>query len=48
MNCVLFAQTDQIFSKKKKLTKYIKNVKKNTGKVRENSGDFVSPEKWEP
>ena len=32
MNCVLFAQTDQIFSKKKLLTKYIKNVKKKHGK----------------
>ena len=23
-------------------------MKKNTGKVRERSGNFVSPEKWEP
>ena len=37
------------FSVKK--TKHLKNtgkMAKNTGKVREKSGNFVSPEKWEP
>ena len=32
-------------------TKHLKNTGKlenNTGKVREKSGNFVSPEKWEP
>ena len=33
--------------KNKTLKKYWKNGK-NTGKVREKSGNFVSPEKWEP
>ena len=48
MNCVLFAKMGQVFSlKNKTLKKYWKNGK-NTGKVREKSGNFVSPEKWEP
>ena len=43
-----FAEMHQIFSYKRKLLKkYWKNGK-NTGKVREKSGNFVSPEKWEP
>ena len=33
--------------KNKTLKKYWK-MAKNTGKVREKSGNFVSPEKWEP
>ena len=43
MNCVLFANMDQVFR--------LKNSKKNTGKwknILEKSGNFVSPEKWEP
>ena len=48
MNCVLFAQTDQIFSKKKIINKIYKKCKKKHGKSQGNSGDFVSPEKWEP
>ena len=39
MNCVLFAKMDQVFSRKKI---------KITGNVRGKSGNFVSPEKWEP
>ena len=37
------------FSVKKNITlkKYWK-MARNTGKVREKSGNFVSPEKWEP
>ena len=42
MNCVLFAKMDQVFSKESK------PLEKNTGKVWEKSGNFVSPEKWEP
>ena len=44
MNCVLFAKMDQVFSLKNKTLK-------NTGKwkkILEKSGNFVSPEKWEP
>ena len=48
MNCVLFAKMDQVFSKENKRLKNTGNWKKNTGKVREKSGNFVSPEKWEP
>ena len=43
MNCALFAKMDKVFSLKKTL--------KNTGKwkkILEKSGNFVSPEKWEP
>ena len=49
MNCVLFAKMDQVFSlkKNKTLKKYWKNGK-NSGKIKEKSGNFVSPEKWEP
>ena len=37
------------FSGKKTITeKILENGEKNTGKVREKSGNFVSPEKWEP
>ena len=39
MNCVLFAKMDKVFQLKNKTSK-------NTGM--ENSGNFVSPEKWEP
>ena len=38
MNCVLFAEMDQVFSLK------IIDIKK----ILEKSGNFVSPEKWEP
>ena len=52
MNCVLFAKMDQVFSKENKtLKKYWKIGKKywkSQGKGREKSGNFVSPEKWEP
>ena len=49
MNCVLFAKMDQVFSKENKTLKNIlENWKKNTGKVREKSENFVSPDKWEP
>ena len=52
MNCVLFAKMDQVFSKENKtLKKYWKigeKYWKSQGKVREKSGNFVSPEKWEP
>ena len=48
MNCVLFAKMYKVLVRKNKtLTKYWK-MEKNTGKVREKSGNFVSPEKWEP
>ena len=42
MTCVLFAEMDKVFSKKKNI--------KNTGKwkkILEKSGNFVSPEKLE-
>ena len=39
MNCILFAKIYQVFSKKKQ------NFKKKYWKK---SGNFVSPEKWEP
>ena len=45
MNCVLFAEMDQDFSFKK--PKHLK-VLENGEKVLEISGNFVSPEKWEP
>ena len=36
MNCVLFAEMDQVFSKENKtFKKILENWKKNTGKVRE-------------
>ena len=44
MNCILFAKMDQVFSLENKTLK-------NTGKIEkilEKSGNFVSPEKWEP
>ena len=45
MNSVLFAKMDQVFSKENKtLKKYWKIGKK----ILEKSGNFVSPEKWEP
>ena len=45
MNFVLFAKMDQVFSKDNKtLKKNLENVKR----ILEKSGNFVSPEKWEP
>ena len=45
MNSVLFAKMDQVFSKENKtLKKYWKFGKK----ILEKSGNFVSPEKWQP
>ena len=44
MSCVLFAKMDQVFSKENKTLQ-------NSGKLEkilEKSGNFVSPEKWEP
>ena len=47
MNCELFAKMNQVFSKENKtLKKYWKIGKKIL--EREKSGNFVSPEKWEP
>ena len=46
MACVLFAKMDQVFSLKKQ-TKHFKNPGKME-KILEKSGNFVSPEKWEP
>ena len=48
MNSVLFAKMDQVFSKENKTLKKYWKFGKNTGKVREKTGNFVSPEKWEP
>ena len=48
MNCELFAKMNQVFSKENKTLKKYWKIGKNTGKVREKSGNFVSPEKWEP
>ena len=39
---------DQVFSEENKTLKKYWKIGKNTGKVREKSGNFVSPEKWEP
>ena len=39
---------DQVFSKENKTLKKYWKIGKNTGKVREKSGNFVSLEKWEP
>ena len=39
---------DQVFSKENKTLKKYWKIGKNTGKVREKSGNFASPEKWEP
>ena len=39
---------DQAFSWKNRTLKNTGKMAKNTGKVREKSGNFVSPEKWEP
>ena len=44
MNCVLFAKMDQVSVKE---TIYLKNTGKME-KILEKSGNFVSPEKWEP
>ena len=43
MNCVLYAKMDKVLS-----LKNTGKMAKNTGKVREKSGNFVTPEKWEP
>ena len=48
MNCVLFAKMDQVFSLGNRTLKNTGKMAKSTGKVREKSGNFVSPEKWEP
>ena len=49
MNCVLFAKNGSSFQlKKNRAIKNTGKMAKNTGKVREKSGNFVSPEKWEP
>ena len=48
MNCVLFAKMDQVFSLKNKTLKNTGKMEKDTGKVREKSGNFVRSEKWEP
>ena len=45
MNCVLFVKMDQVFSLKKLS---IKKILENGKKILEKSGNFVSPEKWEP
>ena len=45
MNCVLFAKMDQIFSLKNKT---LKKILEKWKKMLEKSGNFVSPEKWEP
>ena len=39
---------NQVFSKENKTLKKYWKIGKNTGKVREKSGNFVSLEKWEP
>ena len=41
MNCVLFAKMDQVSVKE---TIYLRKMEK----ILEKSGNFVSPEKWEP
>ena len=46
MKCVLFAKMDQVFSFKKKQN--IKKILEKWEKILEKSGNFVSPEKWEP
>ena len=48
MKRVLFAKMGEVFSKENKTLKKYWKIGKNTGKVREKSGNFVSPEKWEP
>ena len=45
--CII-AKMDQVFSKENKTLKKYWKIGKNTGKVREKSGNFVGPEKWEP
>ena len=45
MNCVLFAIMDQVFSKK---NQHIKQILEKWKNILEKSGNFVSPEKWEP
>ena len=46
MNCVLFAKMGQVFIKKNKT---LKKITRKMGKKKlEKSGNFVSPEKWEP
>ena len=45
MNCVLFATMDQVSVKKKQ---EIKKLLEKWKKILEKSGNFVSPEKWEP
>ena len=45
MNCALFVKMDKVFSLKNKT---LKKILKNGKKILEKSGNFVSPEKWEP
>ena len=45
MNCVLFAKMDQVFSLRNRT---LKKILEKWQKVLEKSGNFVSPEKWEP
>ena len=47
MNYVLFAKMDKDFILKK-TTKHLKNTGKVDKKILEKSGNFVSPEEWEP
>ena len=46
MNCALFTKMDQVFQFKKKQN--IKKILEKWQKILEKSGNFVSPEKWEP
>ena len=49
MNCAFFGKNGLNFQlKKQNIKKILEKMAKNTGKVREKSGNFVSPEKWEP
>ena len=45
MKCVLFAKMDQVFSLKKQ---NIEKILEKWQTILEKSGNFVSPEKWEP
>ena len=45
MHHVSFAKMDQVFSLK---NQNFKNILEDGKKTLENSGNFISPEKWEP
>ena len=47
MNCVLFAKMDQVFSLKNQSIKKYWKMETRYWKS-QGSGNFVSPEKWEP